>query len=101
MAQISAHTLPPSYTYEWSGTAFQEIQASGQTIYLLAAAVLFYGTPRFRVPGEPTVVALAAVGAAVVAARRWPALTPVVSFAATERRDARPTTPSVSAPVGV
>jgi multidrug efflux pump len=41
MAQISAHTLPPSYTYEWSGTALQEIQASGQTIYLLAAAVLF------------------------------------------------------------
>ena len=31
MAQVSARTLPPGYDFEWTGTAFQEIQAAGQT----------------------------------------------------------------------
>ena len=41
MAQISAKTLPPGYTFEWTGTAYQEREASGQTSYILALAVLF------------------------------------------------------------
>ena len=31
MDQISRTTLPPGYTYEWTGTAYQEREASGQT----------------------------------------------------------------------
>jgi hydrophobe/amphiphile efflux-1 (HAE1) family protein len=41
MAQVSARTLPPGYDFEWTGTAYQEIQASGQTGALLGLAVLF------------------------------------------------------------
>jgi multidrug efflux pump subunit AcrB len=41
MAQISARTLPGGYAFEWTGTAFQEVQAAGQTIYVLGLAVLF------------------------------------------------------------
>ncbi|MGE0417603.1 MAG: efflux RND transporter permease subunit [Acetobacteraceae bacterium] len=41
MEQISARTLPQGYGYEWSGTAFQEVQASGQTPAILALAVMF------------------------------------------------------------
>jgi hydrophobic/amphiphilic exporter-1 (mainly G- bacteria), HAE1 family len=41
MAQVSARTLPPGYDFEWTGTAFQEIQAAGQTGAILALAVLF------------------------------------------------------------
>ena len=41
MAQVSARTLPPGYDFEWTGTAFQEVQASGQTGAILALAVLF------------------------------------------------------------
>jgi len=41
MAQVSAKTLPPGYDFEWTGTAYQEIQASGQTGILLGLAVLF------------------------------------------------------------
>jgi len=41
MAEVSARTLPPGYGYEWTGTAFQEQQASGQTGVILALAVLF------------------------------------------------------------
>ena len=47
-------------------------------LVLLSSAAV-YGTPRFRVPVEPTVVVLAAVGATAVLARRWPRLEPVVS----------------------
>ncbi len=36
-----APRLPPGYTYEWTGTAYQEREASGQTGYILALAVLF------------------------------------------------------------
>ena len=41
MAQISANTLPAGYAYEWTGTAFQEQRASGQTGVILGLAVLF------------------------------------------------------------
>ena len=41
MQQVSANTLPTGYAYEWTGTAFQERQASGQTGTILALAVLF------------------------------------------------------------
>jgi hydrophobe/amphiphile efflux-1 (HAE1) family protein len=41
MADISARTLPAGYDFEWSGTAYQEIQAGGKTFYLLGLAVLF------------------------------------------------------------
>ncbi|PHK95574.1 hydrophobe/amphiphile efflux-1 family RND transporter [Pseudoroseomonas rhizosphaerae] len=41
MEEISRNTLPAGYTFEWTGTAFQERQAQGQTVYILALAVLF------------------------------------------------------------
>ncbi|MBV8523433.1 MAG: efflux RND transporter permease subunit [Acetobacteraceae bacterium] len=41
MAQISAKTSPQGYSFDWSGAAYQEIQASGQTGAILGLAVLF------------------------------------------------------------
>ncbi len=41
MAELSARTLPSGYAFEWTGTAYQEQQASGQTGIILALAVLF------------------------------------------------------------
>jgi len=41
MAEISHNTLPAGYTFEWTGTSFQEQRASGQTGAILALAVLF------------------------------------------------------------
>jgi hydrophobe/amphiphile efflux-1 (HAE1) family protein len=41
MAQISAKTLPKNYSFEWTGTSYQEVQASGNTGSILALAVLF------------------------------------------------------------
>ena len=41
MAQISQQTLPGGYSYEWTGTAYQEVAASGQTGFILALAILF------------------------------------------------------------
>ena len=41
MAGISEKTLPAGYAYEWTGTAYQEQQASGQTGIILALALLF------------------------------------------------------------
>src|SRR5918997_1317184 len=41
MEQLSARVLPAGYTYEWTGTAYQEKLAAGQTIYVVALAVLF------------------------------------------------------------
>ncbi len=41
MDEISANTLPPGYGYEWSGTAYQEKAAAGQTLAILSLAVLF------------------------------------------------------------
>jgi multidrug efflux pump subunit AcrB len=41
MTSVSEATLPAGYTYEWTGTAYQEQQASGQTGIILALAILF------------------------------------------------------------
>jgi hydrophobic/amphiphilic exporter-1 (mainly G- bacteria), HAE1 family len=41
MERISATTLPPGFTYEWTGTALQEKTASGHTASILGFAVLF------------------------------------------------------------
>ncbi|HME22743.1 MAG TPA: multidrug efflux RND transporter permease subunit [Acetobacteraceae bacterium] len=41
MEQVSATTLPPGYAFEWSGTAYQEKAASGQTGAILSLSVLF------------------------------------------------------------
>jgi hydrophobe/amphiphile efflux-1 (HAE1) family protein len=41
MAQISARTLPSGYSFDWSGTSYQEVRSSGQTGAILALAVLF------------------------------------------------------------
>jgi hydrophobe/amphiphile efflux-1 (HAE1) family protein len=41
MTAVSAQTLPSGYSYEWTGTAYQEVAASGQTGAILALAVLF------------------------------------------------------------
>jgi hydrophobe/amphiphile efflux-1 (HAE1) family protein len=41
MTEISNATLPSGFSFEWTGTAFQEQQASGQTGTILALAVLF------------------------------------------------------------
>jgi hydrophobe/amphiphile efflux-1 (HAE1) family protein len=41
MAEVSAKTLPAGYGYEWTGTAYQEVAASGQTGAILGLAVLF------------------------------------------------------------
>jgi hydrophobe/amphiphile efflux-1 (HAE1) family protein len=41
MAEISNATLPAGYGFEWTGTAYQEQQASGQTGIILALAILF------------------------------------------------------------
>lgn len=41
MAAVSARTLPRGYAFEWTGTAYQEQLASGQTSVILALAVLF------------------------------------------------------------
>jgi len=41
MAEISNAVLPAGYSFEWTGTAFQELQAAGQTWLVLMLAVLF------------------------------------------------------------
>ncbi|MBD9372702.1 efflux RND transporter permease subunit [Rhizobium sp. ARZ01] len=41
MEAVSAATLPPGYSYEWTGTALQELEAAGKTSVILALAVLF------------------------------------------------------------
>ena len=41
MSEVSANTLPTGYSYEWTGTAYQEVAASGQTGAILGLAVLF------------------------------------------------------------
>ncbi len=41
MSQISARTLQNGYDYEWTSTAYQEVQASGKTGIILAMALLF------------------------------------------------------------
>ncbi|WP_421990886.1 efflux RND transporter permease subunit [Roseococcus sp.] len=41
MEEISARVLPSGYSFDWTGTAFQEKQAAGQTGLLIALALLF------------------------------------------------------------
>jgi multidrug efflux pump subunit AcrB len=41
MADISKDALPHGFSYEWTGTAYQEQQAQGQTTIILALALLF------------------------------------------------------------
>ena len=41
MSEISAKSLPADYKLEWTGTAFQEIRASGQTGPILILALVF------------------------------------------------------------
>ena len=41
MQRVSATTLPPGYSFEWTGTALQEQAAGGQTTIVLALAILF------------------------------------------------------------
>ena len=41
MAKISDKTLPTGYSYEWTGTAYQQQQAAGQTGAILGMSLLF------------------------------------------------------------
>jgi hydrophobe/amphiphile efflux-1 (HAE1) family protein len=41
MADISAKTLPAGFSFEWTGTAYQEQAAAGQTGAILGLAILF------------------------------------------------------------
>jgi hydrophobic/amphiphilic exporter-1 (mainly G- bacteria), HAE1 family len=41
MDEVSKATLPPGFGFSWSGTAYQEKIAGGQTMIILALAVLF------------------------------------------------------------
>ncbi|MBV8965653.1 MAG: efflux RND transporter permease subunit, partial [Mycobacteriaceae bacterium] len=41
MEEISKSTLPAGYSFEWTGTAYQEQAASGQTGIILGLAILF------------------------------------------------------------
>ena len=41
MAAVSAKTLPPGYAFEWTGTAYQEQGASGQTVIVLGMTLPF------------------------------------------------------------
>jgi len=41
MEKISAASLPKGYSYEWTGTALQEKEASGKTAVVLGLAILF------------------------------------------------------------
>jgi hydrophobe/amphiphile efflux-1 (HAE1) family protein len=41
MKEVSDKTLPPGFAFEWTGTAFQEYEAQGQTGPILALAVVF------------------------------------------------------------
>jgi multidrug efflux pump len=41
MEQLSDKTLPAGYGFEWTGTALQEVAASGQTVKVLGLAILF------------------------------------------------------------
>jgi len=41
MEAVSAQVLPDGYTFEWTGTALEEKKAAGQTVVILALALLF------------------------------------------------------------
>ena len=40
MEELSGRVLPPGYGYEWTGTAYQEKLAAGQTGVVIALAVM-------------------------------------------------------------
>jgi hypothetical protein len=46
IADVSAKTLPTVYGYEWTGTAYQEVAASGQTNALSLASFCSISVPR-------------------------------------------------------
>jgi hydrophobe/amphiphile efflux-1 (HAE1) family protein len=41
MSEVSAKTLPPGFSFEWTGTAYQQVAAAGQTGSILGLAILF------------------------------------------------------------
>ncbi len=41
MAEVSAKTLPAGFSYEWTGTAYQQQAAAGQTGAILGLSILF------------------------------------------------------------
>jgi HAE1 family hydrophobic/amphiphilic exporter-1 len=41
MTEVSSRALPPGYAFEWTGTAYQEQKAKGQTSIILGLALLF------------------------------------------------------------
>ena len=41
MTKVSEQVLPPGYSFEWSGSSFQEARVGGQTPIILGLAVLF------------------------------------------------------------
>src|SRR5262249_19888844 len=41
MEQLAQRVLPPGYSYQWSGTALQEKEASGRTAFILGLAIVF------------------------------------------------------------
>ena len=41
ITDVAKRTLPSGYTFEWSGLSFQEHRASGQTVLLMVAALVF------------------------------------------------------------
>src|SRR3954466_1704151 len=41
MGRLSQETLPRGYSFQWTGTAYQEKAAGGQTMIILGLAVLF------------------------------------------------------------
>jgi multidrug efflux pump subunit AcrB len=41
MEAVSAQVLPDGYAFEWTGTALEEKKAAGQTVVILALALLF------------------------------------------------------------
>ncbi|MBV9909711.1 MAG: efflux RND transporter permease subunit, partial [Hyphomicrobiales bacterium] len=41
MERASQKVLPAGYSFEWTGTALQEQQAAGQTLYILGIAIAF------------------------------------------------------------
>ena len=41
LKELAAANLPQGYSYDWGGTAYQEVKASGQTGIIFALAILF------------------------------------------------------------
>lgn len=73
MESLAAKELPTSYGYEWTSTAYQEKQASGQTAQILVLGLVFvflflaaqyesWGIPFSVLLSMPTVVVGAALG---------------------------------------